>query len=91
MGSILHLSSSTQGGSRSSVRGTGVTASVRVLFYVDERHTGESTIREDYIGCMNRGIQEALQLGLSQESVDKVVRPHVPQGIDAPAGFVGEI
>lgn len=63
----------------------------KVLVYVDEYRTTEGPIRENYIGRMNRGIKEAVALGLSKQWVEKVVRPQVPDGIDAPEGFVGVI
>ncbi|KAK5057758.1 hypothetical protein LTR84_011759 [Exophiala bonariae] len=63
----------------------------RVLVYVDEYRITEGAIRENYIGRMNRGIKEAVTLGLSKEWVEKVVRPQVPDGIDALEGFVGVI
>lgn len=64
---------------------------VTVLVYVDEYRLADGEIRENYIGRMNRGIQEAVALGLSEEWVARVVRPWVPEGIDPPPGFVGVI
>lgn len=63
---------------------------VRVLVYVDEYRTEEGPVRPSYIGRMNRAIREALDLGLSADWVANVVRPCVPDGVEAPEGFVGE-
>ncbi|PVH94888.1 hypothetical protein DM02DRAFT_601767 [Periconia macrospinosa] len=60
------------------------------LAYPDEYRKEPGMIRPNYIGRMNRAIQEAVALGLSQEWIAKVVRPSVPEGIEAPEGYVGE-
>ncbi|KAF1958046.1 hypothetical protein CC80DRAFT_39509 [Byssothecium circinans] len=63
---------------------------VKVLVYPDEYRPERGTIRQNYIGRMNRAIREAVALGLSEEWVERVVRPWVPEGIEAPEGYVGE-
>ena len=63
---------------------------VVALAYPDEYRKEPGIIRPNYIGRMNRAIQEAVALGLSKEWVAKVVRPTVPEGIEAPEGYVGE-
>ena len=62
---------------------------VRVLVYVDERDIEEGDVRENYIGRMNRGIREAVELGLSEEWAREVMRKWVPEGIEAEEGYVG--
>lgn len=63
---------------------------VGVLVYVDEYRVEEGPVRESYIGRMNRGIREALDLGLSAKWFDEFVRPFIPEGVEAPEGFVGQ-
>jgi len=62
---------------------------IRVLVYPDEYRTEEGVVRDSYIGRMNRAIGEALGLGLSEEWVSKVVRPVIPEGVEASDGYVG--
>ncbi|KIY70077.1 hypothetical protein CYLTODRAFT_420055 [Cylindrobasidium torrendii FP15055 ss-10] len=50
----------------------------RVLVYVDELMVEPGEPYEEYIGRMNRGIRESVQLGLPQEWVDEVVRKYIP-------------
>lgn len=63
---------------------------ITVLVYPDEYRKEKGTVRPDYIGRMNRAIREAVVLGLSEEWIAQVVRPVVPEGIEAPEGYVGE-
>lgn len=62
---------------------------VRVLVYVDEYEIEEGQIRPEYIGRMNRGIGEAVELGLNEEWVARVMRRWVTDGVKAPEGYVG--
>ena len=50
----------------------------RVLVYVDEERVEESCPNEEYIPRMNRGIREAVQLGLSRVWVDAVMKRFIP-------------
>lgn len=61
----------------------------RVLVYVDENDVEEGVVRKNYIGRMNRGVREAVGLGLSEGWVGEVVRRGVPEGIEAEEGYVG--
>ncbi|KAF2440063.1 hypothetical protein P171DRAFT_476421 [Karstenula rhodostoma CBS 690.94] len=56
---------------------------VRALVYVDEMDTEEGVVRGDYVGRMNRGVREAVELGLSEEWVRRVVRMWVREGVEA--------
>ncbi|PGH16941.1 hypothetical protein AJ80_05009 [Polytolypa hystricis UAMH7299] len=58
----------------------------RVLVYVDEMHVQDGPPKKEYIGRMNRGIREAVGLGLPSDWVEKVMRKYIPEGPDA--GFV---
>ena len=68
---------------------TGANDVVRVLAYVDELRTGEGTILNNYVGRMNRGIEESVALGLPRRWVDKVMRRWVTPGIFPARGYVG--
>ncbi|KAF9055127.1 hypothetical protein BDZ89DRAFT_1055740 [Hymenopellis radicata] len=54
----------------------------RVLVYVDELRIKESGPRDEYVDRMNRGIQEAMTLGLPASWVERVVRPFIPAAAD---------
>lgn len=56
------------------------TVEVEVLVYVDWKRTEEGAPREEYVGRMNRGIEDALDLGVPREWVEKVVRRWIPEG-----------
>lgn len=63
---------------------------VRVLVYVDENRTEPGRINYEYIGRMNRAIDEATALGLPQDWVDEVLRKDVVPGIRVrDDGYVG--
>ena len=62
---------------------------VTVLTYVDELRTGEGPILRNYIGRMNRGIEESVALGLPRSWVDQVMRRWVTPGIFPERGYVG--
>lgn len=49
------------------------------LVYVDEFRVSEGLPREEYVGRMNRGIEEAVALGLPRGWVENVVRTHIPK------------
>lgn len=71
----------TEPGNDSTTSGTNTTATVRALVYVDEYRTEPGTIVHEYIGRMNRGIQESVGLGLPAPWVAKVMRKFIPEGI----------
>ncbi|KIW19757.1 hypothetical protein PV08_00331 [Exophiala spinifera] len=54
---------------------------VRALVYVDEFRTEPGKIVHEYIGRMNRAIQESVGLGIPAAWVDKVMRKFIPEGI----------
>jgi hypothetical protein len=62
---------------------------VTVLAYVDELRTGEGSILQNYIGRMNRAIEEGVALGVPRRWVDKVMRRWVVPGIFPEHGYVG--
>lgn len=65
-------------------------AEVRALVYVDELRTNRGRINAEYIGRMNRGIREAVGLGLPEEWVGKVLRRDVSEGVEVDEwGYVG--
>ncbi|KAK2050812.1 hypothetical protein LZ31DRAFT_537420 [Colletotrichum somersetense] len=54
-------------------------ASVTALVYVDGERAAPSSPRAEYVGRMNRGVDEAAELfGLPAAYVDRVVRPYIP-------------
>lgn len=64
--------------------------SVRGLVYVDETRTKPGKITQEYIGRMNRAIRESIELGMPEEWVNKVMRQHIPAGIEVVhEGYVG--
>ncbi|OAL35090.1 hypothetical protein AYO20_05567 [Fonsecaea nubica] len=63
---------------------------VRALVYVDEFRTTPGKIVQEYIGRMNRAIDESVQLGIPQRWVDTVMRKFIPPGIYVDEeGYVG--
>jgi hypothetical protein len=70
-------------------QGLGGIEVVTVLAYVDELRTGEGRIIHNYIGRMNRGIEEGVALGLPRSWVDKVMRRWVVPGIFPDYGYIG--
>ena len=60
---------------------TTVGLEVRVLVYVDEERVDEGTINEEYIGRMNRAIDEGVGLGLPGEWCEAVMRKWIPKGV----------
>ena len=69
--------------------GPGGNEVVTVLAYVDELRTGEGPIIHNYVGRMNRGIEESVALGLPRSWVDKVMRRWVVPGIFPDHGYIG--
>jgi hypothetical protein len=62
---------------------------VKVLAYVDELRTGEGRILQNYVGRMNRAIEESVALGVPKRWVDRVMRRWVVPGIFPEHGYVG--
>lgn len=63
---------------------------IRALVYVDEFRTIPGKIVHEYIGRMNRGIEESVKLGLPQSWVDNVMRKFIPPGVFVDDhGYVG--
>lgn len=63
---------------------------IRALVYVDEFRTKPGKIVHEYIGRMNRAIDESVRLGLPQSWVDNVMRKFIPPGIHVDEeGYVG--
>ena len=59
-----------------------VQSEVRALVYVDEDRMGDGEIAAGYTGRMNRGIREAVRLGLDEDWVGRVVRRWVVEGVE---------
>ncbi|RMZ81845.1 hypothetical protein DV738_g2097, partial [Chaetothyriales sp. CBS 135597] len=80
----VHVESRGQGGEDDDV--------VRALVYVDEVRTQPGRINTEYIGRMNRAIDESTALGLPVDWVDAVIRPHVQPGVEVPdRNYVGRV
>lgn len=63
---------------------------VRALVYVDELRLKLGKINYEYIGRMNRGIRESVDLGIPQAWIDAVLRNFIPAGIEVDhRGYVG--
>lgn len=52
---------------------------VDMLVYVNRLRTTEDLPRDEYVLRMNKGISDALKVGVSEEYVDKVVRKFIPK------------
>jgi hypothetical protein len=64
---------------------------IRALVYVDEFRTKPGGIVHEYIGRMNRAIDESVKLGIPQSWVDAVMRKFVPKDIYVDEeGYVGD-
>jgi len=50
---------------------------IEVLVYVDVARTGVGTCKEEYVARMNRGIKDAVERGMPQDYVDRVLRKWV--------------
>ena len=90
--SVLGPSSSSSGAPRPGGENDDAeeeVVTVKVLTYVDELRTGEGPILRNYIGRMNRGIEESVALGLPRSWVDQVMRRWVTPGIFPERGYVG--
>ncbi|KAK2003422.1 hypothetical protein LX36DRAFT_666512 [Colletotrichum falcatum] len=67
-------------------KGAGVTA----LVYVDAERTAPSSPQAEYVGRMNRGVDEAAKLfGLPATYVDRVVRSYIPAPESSIVGATG--
>jgi gamma-glutamylcyclotransferase len=90
----VNVPSFKSGSSHAQVNGElvppGTPTMVCALVYVDEFRTTPGEIEHEYIGRMNRGIEEAVKLGLPQAWVDRVMRKFIPPGIYVDDhGYVG--
>lgn len=59
--------------------GEGEDGDLTVLVYIDEHVINEGKPREEYVKRMNQAIKEAVELGLPQDWVNKVVRRFIPE------------
>ncbi|EXJ66751.1 uncharacterized protein A1O5_09946 [Cladophialophora psammophila CBS 110553] len=63
---------------------------IRALVYVDEFRTTPGEIVQEYIGRMNRGIEESVKLGVPHSWVNNIMRKFIPEGIYVDEeGYVG--
>ncbi|KAI1618883.1 hypothetical protein EDD36DRAFT_44581 [Exophiala viscosa] len=63
---------------------------VRALVYVDEDRVTPGEIAQEYIGRMNRAIDESVKLGVPQSWVDNILRKYIPPDISVDEdGYVG--
>jgi ATP-dependent phosphoenolpyruvate carboxykinase len=53
----------------------------RVLVYVDEMRTTVGEPKAEYVGRMNRGIRESMELGLPEKWVEEVMRKFIPGSV----------
>lgn len=51
---------------------------VKALVYVDKQRLNEGVCWPEYVERMNRGIKDAIKVGMEQWYVDKYIRPFVP-------------
>ena len=58
------------------------TTEITTLVYVDELRTEKGVINDEYIGRMNRGISEAVKLGLDGDWVEAVMRGDIPKDVE---------
>ena len=54
------------------------TEMVEALIYIDFERTGESWPYPEYIGRMNKGIDDSMKLGLPASYVEKYIRKFIP-------------
>lgn len=71
------------------LKSTSPAATVRVLVYVDEFRTSEGPIQREYIGRMNRAIDESVKLGMPRVWCEKVMRKWVTEGVYPLPRYVG--
>lgn len=57
------------------------TSKVDVLVYVDELRVEEGEIKREYVGRMNRAIDESVALGVPRAWCESVMRRWVPKGV----------
>lgn len=51
---------------------------IPALVYIDRTRTAESEPKQEYIYRMNRGIEDALRMGVPEEYVERVLRRFIP-------------
>ncbi|KIX95483.1 uncharacterized protein Z520_08603 [Fonsecaea multimorphosa CBS 102226] len=91
----ISMSSSSNSSSSDMVNGADTMGSyppttIRALVYVDEFRTTPGKIVQEYIGRMNRGIDESVKLGLPHNWVKNIMRRFIPEGIYVDEeGYVG--
>ncbi|KAF2275662.1 uncharacterized protein EI97DRAFT_443091 [Westerdykella ornata] len=61
---------------------------VKMLVYIDRRRTTEDAPRKEYVYRMNRGIEDALKMGVPEGYVEGVLRRFIPS--DGDGGKDGE-
>lgn len=52
----------------------------KMLVYIDRERTAPSEPKEEYVYRMNKGIDDALALGVPKKYVDEVMRKFIPEG-----------
>lgn len=62
---------------------------ITVLAYVDEMRTGEGRVKPNYVGRMNRAIEQSVPLGIPPAWVERVMRKWITPGPRAPKGYLG--
>ncbi|OAP60480.1 hypothetical protein AYL99_05482 [Fonsecaea erecta] len=88
----ISMSSShmVNGAAHEHTAGSHPPTTVRALVYVDEFRTTPGKIVPEYIGRMNRGIEESVKLGVPLSWVNNIMRPFIPEGIYVTEkGYVG--
>lgn len=68
------------------------TATRDMLVYIDRRRVRPDEPRKEYVYRMNRGISDAVKVGVPEKYVDEVMRKYIPddEGEDGMEGFAKE-
>lgn len=66
------------------------TAEMEMLVYIDRNRTSEDEPKKEYIYRMNRGIDDAVKMGVPREYVDSVMRRFIPAEPDEGDMEVGQ-
>ena len=54
---------------------------VEALVYVSTRFTKDHYPREEYIGRMNSGLNDAILMGISSDYVDSIIKQYLTPGV----------
>ena len=51
----------------------------KMLVYIDRKRVTGDRPKEEYVYRMNRGIEDAIRMGVPEEYVEEVMRPYIPK------------